>query len=85
MKNEKIEEVRIILEEWNPLGENSKKYKDLCGYKYEAMDIISNLRIYPDKRIEQVVKEVIEETFDITIVKSDLDSVRETFIKILKK
>jgi hypothetical protein len=38
-----IEEVAKILTEWNPLGDDAKKIKDLNGYRTEAIDIIFNL------------------------------------------
>lgn len=85
MKNEEIEKIRIIIEEWNPLGEKTNNYKDLFGYKYEAMDIHSNLRIFPQKSIEQIVKQIIEQNFGISIVESELDSVVEKISIIFKR
>jgi|GEM_PF-2063729 len=85
MKNEEIEEIRIILEDWNPLGEKANDFKELFGYKYEAMDIHSNFRIFPQKSIEQIVKQIIEQAFEISIVESELDSVVEKISQILKR
>jgi len=85
MKNEEIEKIRIIIEKWNPLGEKANNYKELFGYKYEAMDIHSNLRIFPQKSIEQIVKQIIEQSFEISIIDSELDSVVEKISKILKR
>ena len=85
MKNEEIEKIRIIIEEWNPLGEKANNYKELFGYKCEAMDIHSNLRIFPQKSVEQVVKQIIEQAFDISIVESELDFAVVKISKILKR
>ncbi len=85
MKNEEIEKIRIIIEEWNPLRETVNNFKELFGYKYEAMDIHSNFRIFPQKSIKQIIKQIIKESFDIAIIDSELDSVAEKISKILKR
>lgn len=83
--NEEIEQVRIIIEEWNPLGEKADNFKGLSGYKYEALDIHLNLRIFPQKSVKQVVKQIIEQSFDISIIETELDSVVEKISKILNR
>ncbi len=41
MKDETIEKVAKILEEWNPLGENANTVEDLDGYRVEAFGYIN--------------------------------------------
>ena len=45
MQDYEIEEVAKILNEWNPLGDDASKIKDLDGYRTEATDIIFHLSI----------------------------------------
>ncbi len=39
MKEETIQEVSKILDEWNPLGEHASTIEDLNGYRTEAIDL----------------------------------------------
>ena len=46
MNESDIKAVASSLNQWNPLGDNSVKIKDLDGYHTEAIDIISALSLF---------------------------------------
>ena len=48
-QEQQIIEIAKIIEDWNPLGEAANSIDQLEGYRYEAMDILSQL-ILPMKR-----------------------------------
>jgi len=74
-----IKQVSKILEEWNPLGENSNSIKDLDGYRIEAIDILSTYQMIFKGNLEKAVKEILEQAFDIKI---DSQKAAETATKI---
>jgi hypothetical protein len=71
MKEELISSVSTILNEWNPLGENAELTPDLEGYKYEAMDILSEIKI-TKVSTEQAVSDVLTQAFHITLDEAKL-------------
>ena len=73
MNEQTIEEVRLIIENWNPLGEQANFINDLDGYKYEASDIIFAHSVMPGKKLETIIKDIIEQAFKIKVNKSDLE------------
>jgi len=85
MSNKKEEEVRKIIADWNPLGEKSSTIKDLSGYKYEAMDIMSSFKIVPGLSLKDAIKSVIEGAFNIILDESELNTISEKISKILSK
>jgi len=66
MKDELISSVASILNEWNPLGDKASEMNDLEGYKYEAMDILSTIKI---KRVsaEVAISQVLTQAFGISL------------------
>lgn len=40
MDDELIEKVKLILTEWNPLGDQASQIDDLDNYETEAIDIL---------------------------------------------
>lgn len=72
MKDELISSVAIILEEWNPLGDKAASVKDLEGYKYEAMDILSAICIIKISTKESVAQ-VLEQAFSISLEEHELN------------
>ena len=56
MNEQTIEEVRLIIENWNPLEEQANFINDLDGYKYEASDIIFAHSVMPGKNLKQLLK-----------------------------
>ena len=66
MNEEQIDKVKLILTEWNPLGEQASKVDDLNNYETEAIDIL----FYLDKkssvdRINKIMTEVISQAFGV--------------------
>ena len=85
MKEQDIEQVRIILEQWNPLGDRASSIEDLDGYKTEAIDILSSYKIIPGLKLNKAVKSVIEGAFDITVDTNELNVAVEKISKIIDK
>jgi len=74
MKEEQILKVANVLEEWNPLGEAANAVDQLDGYRYEAIDIISTIKIIngPGK-IKESIEQVLTQAFNIDLDKDKLD------------
>ncbi len=83
MKDETIEKVAKILEEWNPLGENANSVKDLDGYRVEAIDIISTLDMFYDNNVEKAVSGILEEAFDIILAIDEVKLASERIREVL--
>ena len=83
MKDETIEEVAKILEEWNLLGENVNFIKDLDGYRVEAIDILSTLDMYYSNNVEKVVSGILEEAFDISLARDEIKLASKKIRKVL--
>ena len=68
MNEEQILYVAKVLEEWNPLGEAANTVKQLDGYRYEAIDIISTIQIVngPGK-IKESIEQVLTQAFNIEL------------------
>lgn len=71
MKEELINSVSTILSEWNPLGDRAEFTPDLEGYKYEAIDILSAIKI-TKVPTEKAVSDVLTQAFSITLDKAQL-------------
>ena len=74
MNEELIIQVANVLEEWNPFGETANTVEQLDGYRYEAIDIISAIRIVngPDK-IKKSIEQVLTQAFNIDLNKVKLE------------
>jgi hypothetical protein len=56
MNQDKIEQFKVILKKWNPLGTAENNISDLNDYETEVDDIIFNLEIeyvFPAKSVTQ--------------------------------
>ena len=71
MNNELTSSVADILNEWNPLGDKAYAMNDLEGYKYEAMDILSTIKI-TKAPVEKAVSQVLIQAFGIELDESEL-------------
>lgn len=72
MDNREVEAVAKFLYAWNPLGKSAETVTDLDGYRTEAIDIISVLRIdRGSQSAEQVVMEVLNQAFDLSLTPAD--------------
>ena len=86
MEDYEIEEVAKILTEWNPLGDDAKKIKDLDGYRTEAIDIIFNLEINNNKaNAENIVMEVLNQAFDLNLTENECLGSTQKILHVLNK
>ena len=86
MEEYEIKEVSKILTEWNPLGDDAKKIKDLNGYRTEAIDIISNLAIFKSRMsAENVVMKVMSQAFDLFLTKNECVAPTQKILNVLNK
>jgi len=86
MEEYEIEEVAKILTEWNPLGDDAKKIKDLNGYRTEAIDIISSLEIYKNSTSgENIVREILNQAFDLYLTKNECIAPTQKILNVLNK
>ena len=92
MNQDKIEQFKAILKKWNPLGTTENNITDLNDYETEVDDIIFNLEIeydFPEKSITKkqlstIIKEVLNQAFDLHLTNLECDSHSEEILKILK-
>jgi hypothetical protein len=92
MNQDKIEQFKAILKKWNPLGTAENNITDLNDYKTEVDDIIFNLEIEYDfpkksitkKQLSKIIKEVLNEAFNLHLTHSECDVYSEEILKILK-
>jgi len=86
MQDYEIEEVSKILNEWNPLGDDVSKIKDIDGYRTEAADIIFHLSISKNRAdVENIVMEVLNQAFDLSLKKTDCVGPTQKILNILNK
>ena len=86
MEDYEIEEVAKILTEWNPLGDDAKKIKDLDGYRTEAIDIIFNLEINNNRaNAENIVMEVLNQAFDLNLTENGCIGSTQKILNVLNK
>lgn len=93
MNQDKIEQFKAVLKKWNPLGTAENNIPDVNDYETEVDDIIFNLKIdydFPEKSITQkqlskIIKEVLNEAFDLYLTNSDCNAPSEEILKILKE
>ena len=73
MIDEKVEAVSKILSEWNPLGNAAKNISDLDEYRTEASDILFNIEMSFNKKINltNILKIVLNQAFDLNLTNED--------------
>jgi hypothetical protein len=80
-----IEEVARVLLEWNPLGDDAHKVKDLDGYRTEAIDIVVALEMRSSLRgAERIVRDVLNEAFYLSLDASDCVEAAKKITAILR-
>ena len=92
MNQDTIEQFKAILKKWNPLGTAENNITDLNDYETEVDDIIFNLEIeynFPEKSItkkqlSKIIKEVLNEAFNLHLTHPECDAYSEEILKILK-
>lgn len=84
MLEEQITQVAKILEEWNPLGEAANAVEQLDGYRYEAMDIISTIKIVKgSSKVKESIEQVLSQAFHIELDQNALNEVAKKVEEIL--
>jgi hypothetical protein len=85
LQDHEIDSVAKILSEWNPLGEDSVKVKDLDGYSTEAIDIVCELNMSMGKpNAEKIVQEVLNEAFDLSLTRQECAPYARRIVECLK-
>jgi hypothetical protein len=86
MEDYEIDEVAKILTEWNPLGDDAKKVKDLNGYRTEAIDIIFSLQIYKNRTgAENIVSEVLNQAYGLFLTENECIAPTQKILNVLNK
>lgn len=91
-KKKEIEETQKILSKWNPLGAKKTDIKDLNDYETEANDIVFHIRTEfhfpkkgnPLKRNQRIIKEVLNEAFNLSLSDDDCKDSATELMEILK-
>ena len=91
MEDEIIKKVKLVLNEWNPLGENASKIEELNEYETEAIDILfyidlevtSKRPVEVKKQIQKYVKEILTEAFNIDLTNEECREPAEKIYQIL--
>jgi hypothetical protein len=61
------------------------KFEDLSGYRYEAIDIISTTEIMQgNDKFKRAIKQVLEQSFEISVPNRGLDEASIKIEKIIK-
>lgn len=82
MDEKLIEKLKLLLTEWNPLGEQASQISDLENYETEAIDIL----FYLDKKssinyINKIMVEVLSQAFGLDL---ELEETKKYAVKIRK-
>jgi hypothetical protein len=90
MNEEHIREIKDILSKWNPLGDQAINFPDLNNYETEAIDILFHIEIEfkqdknSKKRIQVIVKEVLNEAFNLWLSEDDCEKPAELIHSMFK-
>tara|TARA_Y100000589_G_C26949263_1_gene545775 strand:+ start:399 stop:656 length:258 start_codon:yes stop_codon:yes gene_type:complete len=71
MSEEIVSSISSVLDRWNPVGGDVATSVGPDGYKYEAMDILSTIRI-TKSTVEDAVKQVLTQAFKLSLNESEL-------------
>ena len=86
MNDENITEISKILTKWNPLGARATSIPDLDDYETEAIDILMAIEINPNADfIATIVRDVINQAFDLSIDLKDCIQPAKEIGAVLKK
>jgi hypothetical protein len=74
IEDELVQKVMKILTDWNPLGSRASTISDLDNYRIEAIDILCHFDL---NKINTaiIVREVINQAFDLSLSAQDCASV----------
>lgn len=79
-----IEKVMKILADWNPLGSRASTISDLDNYRTEAIDILCHFDLHKTKTAI-IVREVINQAFDLSLSARDCAIVGRKIQELIKK
>ena len=86
MDEEKIGKIKLVLIEWNPLGDQASKVKDLDNYQVEAEDIFFHIdKKNSVERINKIINIVFSEAFGVYHNLDDTKKYAEKIKKILNE
>ena len=87
MEDYEISEAAKVLSEWNPLGDDAERVKDLDGYKTEAIDILFELEMsgLSKARVKKVVMQVLNQAFDLELTENECSDAANKIIRVLGK
>jgi hypothetical protein len=91
MNEDQTNKIKEILIQWNPLGERAGQIPDLNDYETEAEDIIFNIEmefeltktVDTQKTIRKIVKEVLNEAFNLWLTDKDCEKPSELIYRVL--
>ena len=86
-----IKKVQEVLTNWNPLGEQAIQVSDLNEYETEATDIVFHVgtEIHfkrtkdPKSRVQIIIKNVLEEAFNLHLSEAECKIPSEDIFRIL--
>lgn len=84
IEDELIEKVMKILTDWNPLGSRANAISDLDNYRTEAIDILCHFDLNKTNTAI-IVREVINQAFDLSLSAQDCASVGSKIQELLKE
>jgi len=68
MNEKHIKKLKVILNEWNPLGDMASQISDLDDYETEATDILFHTnKKNTVEQISKIIKAVLEQAFGINV------------------
>lgn len=82
--NEQIQKVMEVLTEWNPLGNRASTISDLDNYRTEAIDILCHFDLNKTNTAI-IVREVINQAFDLSLSARDCASAGRKIQELIKK
>ena len=84
VEDELIQKVMMILTDWNPLGSRASTISDLDNYRTEAIDILCHFDLNRTNTAA-IVREVINQAFDLSLSNADCASVGQEIQRLIKK
>ena len=82
IEDEVIQKVMMILTAWNPLGSRGSMISDLDNYRTEAIDILCHFDLSKNNTAA-IVREVINQAFDLSLSKADCASVGQEIQRLI--
>ncbi len=83
IEDELIQNVMKILTDWNPLGSRASTISDLDNYRTEAIDILYHFDLNKTNTAI-IVREVINQAFDLSLSARDCASVGRKIHELIK-